>query len=152
VGRHLALDVDDTLLGGPESLLRPHLADLFAFAATRFESVSLLTMSRESECRSKLGDLYAYVTRHIYAFPRPENGFAYKKDLRWVHPDVSRVFMIEDPLGKDLNVDWSAQGDRYVLVPAFAWERPHEDRALLDAIGELERRLALEDGSGSPPG
>jgi hypothetical protein len=146
VSHHLALDVDDTLLGGPESLLRPHLADLLGFAATRFESVSLLTMSRESECRRKLGDLYAYVGRHIYAFPRAENGFSFKKDLRWVHPEIGRVLMVEDPLGRELNVDWEAQGSRYVIVPAFAWEKPGEDRALLDAIAELERRLEAERG------
>ncbi|WP_372365264.1 NIF family HAD-type phosphatase [Candidatus Uabimicrobium sp. HlEnr_7] len=139
---HVALDVDDTILGGPDSVLRPHLKTLFEFCASNFATISLLTLSRESECRRKLGELYdEYVTQHIYAFPRKENNFSTNKDLRWIHNDISKVIMVEDPLAETLNIDWQQQKDRYIVVSAFDFNNPQEDNELLSVIETMEKKL-----------
>lgn len=141
--QHIALDVDDTILGGPDSLLRPHLPEFLEFCAQNFATISLFTLSRESECRRKLGELYRYVTQHIYAFPRKENNFSTQKDLRLVHEDINLVTMVEDPLGKELNANWEQQGKRYIIVPPFDYEHPQQDNVLLEVMETLRKRLNL---------
>lgn len=140
---HIALDVDDTLLAGPESTLRPHLQVFLQFCHENFATVSLLTLSRESECKRKLGELYKYITQHIYAFPRKENGFCSDKDLRWVYHDISKVIMVEDPLAEMLNVNWEEQRQSYIVVAPFDYNAPQNDNELLRVMEVIKKRLNL---------
>jgi hypothetical protein len=147
-GRHLALDIEGTIIDSFDSRRpRPGLADFLAFCLACFDRLFVYTMLRRAEAAKVFAELVAAgiapeTFLHCYEYvdwDRASEG-PYK-DLRRCRVPLAEIALVDDSPA----VVSEDQAHRWIQVPEFQ-DAVRGDRALAIARSELEQLFSLLDG------